>query len=181
MSDQIGTFRGLPVSENRLKRDQDDFSRLAEWPVTLECQDNEYWICGPELACLRLYHLYRGGRASYSANLKSWYFTLPEKALAWRLEIGDDEQELFLYLCESRDAALQIDFGWMRADYKSQGWLDELPDELSEKDIRNWLSGKTRAWVRIEMLAGELVNTVESIKQAYASDADLKVISSEEL
>ena len=66
-------------TEQQLKNLTKAITEVAEEPVKIEFIDDAYWMFGSEIACLRLEHHYYDttrARASYSLNLKTWYFKL---------------------------------------------------------------------------------------------------------
>ncbi len=54
------------------KRATEEWSKLAGEPVTVEQVGGVLYAFGSELACLRLEHKMRCGRAAWSENLKTW-------------------------------------------------------------------------------------------------------------
>ena len=56
------------------ERAQREWSRLAQEPVRVEKIGGEWYAFGSELACLRLEHKMRCGRAKYSENLQTWTY-----------------------------------------------------------------------------------------------------------
>lgn len=66
-------------SPERIQQTQNEYSDIAKEPVTIEFRDNDIFVYGSELACLRLYYKFHtpnlnGTHVRYSENLKTWYF-----------------------------------------------------------------------------------------------------------
>lgn len=60
-----------------IERAEREWSEIAKESLTVEQISGALYAYGSELACLRLYHKWQGGRkvrAAYSENLKTWYF-----------------------------------------------------------------------------------------------------------
>jgi hypothetical protein len=76
---------GAPLSPDettptadQIARAQSESSRLAGEPVRVERLGSWLHALGSELACLRLYHRFRGrARVEYSRHLGSWTFRPP--------------------------------------------------------------------------------------------------------
>ena len=81
---QPSGIRSLEESMTLTKLEQctSYWSEKAGEKVTLRVMDNDQFIIGSELACLRLAYLYRDSpsriNVSYSTNLETWYFVLYE-------------------------------------------------------------------------------------------------------
>lgn len=52
-----------------------EWSKYAQEPVKVELIGGTLYAFGSELACLRLEHHMRVGRAMWSENLQSWTYT----------------------------------------------------------------------------------------------------------
>lgn len=51
-----------------------EWSKIAGEPVRVESIKGVLYAFGSELACLRLEHHMRCGRANYSTHMKTWYW-----------------------------------------------------------------------------------------------------------
>ena len=62
-----------PQQKERLRRDWD---AIAGEPLRYETSNisEPIYAFGSELACLRLEHAMRNGKAAFSANLKTWFY-----------------------------------------------------------------------------------------------------------
>ena len=62
-----------PQQELRLKQEWDHIAgESLRYEVTTS--SDPIYAFGSELACLRLEHTLKAGRADFSANLKTWYY-----------------------------------------------------------------------------------------------------------
>ncbi len=62
-----------------LKRAKADFEKYAKEELELKELGGAVYAFGSELACLRLFYVYRNSNradSGFSENLKSWYFRL---------------------------------------------------------------------------------------------------------
>lgn len=65
----------LEITPKKLERVANDWSKIAGEEVAVEYIGGEFYAFGSELACLRLEHKMRCGRANYSINRKTWYWS----------------------------------------------------------------------------------------------------------
>jgi hypothetical protein len=63
------------MTEGQKRRAQEEWSKYAQEQVEVEEIGGCIYAFGSELACLRLEHKMRVGRAMYSENLKTWTYT----------------------------------------------------------------------------------------------------------
>jgi hypothetical protein len=68
------------MTDNQSARITHDWVQVAGEPVRVEQIGGAVYGFTSELGALRLYHKFRGaGRAGYSENLKTWYFSVELK------------------------------------------------------------------------------------------------------
>ena len=64
------------ATNNQIKRVKDNWSEIADEDIKIEQIGSAIYGFGSELAVLRLYRKFNGcGRAEYSKNLATWFFT----------------------------------------------------------------------------------------------------------
>lgn len=65
---------------DRLQPIINDWSKVAGETVEMEVMEEDIYVFGSELACLRLKYHFKKGECetdtAYSSNLKTWYFLL---------------------------------------------------------------------------------------------------------
>ena len=59
----------------QIKRVTNDYSKIAQEPVTVEFIKGTMYVFGSELACLRLGNKMTGGRVDFSKNLNTWFYS----------------------------------------------------------------------------------------------------------
>lgn len=67
----------MKFSETQIARAAAEWSKIAKEDVTVEQTGGTLYAFGSELACLRLFHAFRGtstARVEYSTNLSTWFF-----------------------------------------------------------------------------------------------------------
>jgi hypothetical protein len=66
----------MQITKDQLDRVTTEWANIAGEPLTIDATDIDrpIYAMGSELACLRLEHKMQAGRASYSSNLKTWYY-----------------------------------------------------------------------------------------------------------
>lgn len=67
----------------QIDRVQNEWSKLAGEPVTVENIDLDFYAFGSELACLRLLNKFKNSpdemKVEFSANKKTWFFVKYKK------------------------------------------------------------------------------------------------------
>lgn len=63
-----------PDEQRKADRAKQEWEPIAKEPLMTAVISGAYYAFGSELACLRLEHKMKTGRAAYSENMKSWYY-----------------------------------------------------------------------------------------------------------
>ena len=66
----------MTITAAQISRTEKEYSAIAGEPVQVECTGGSLYAFGSEIATLRLFRKMPNMRQGYSANLKTFYFSI---------------------------------------------------------------------------------------------------------